>query len=478
MYDKKGLITLETSPYVFKTKETKISFAQTDIGTAKLVFQFHRNGTFLEINNNNVEPTIYLESGSQQNNDLIYVYDKIKKVYPESAKAEYTIPDKFLSESRLIKGQILLMVKGKKDIVTQTDFRFNIHKSLIENIPMVDRLSEINTFGDLRQNIIEQVEKLKEEIGSTTNIVKELTNKGNDIIKEINENFIDGKIDLENNKEFLKTELDEYKNEKITEINVKANVQKSEINNNFSTQVSNFENIKNEIVDKIGETGELIEKKETEDWQKHKITQDDGTTGSSVDLKNDISNMNDLNTGYYYSTNTPVTISDLSKAGFLNIIVKNNDSKKAFYTPYDNNILLMATYYEESWNDWEVVSNVHYDTGWIPLVLVNGAKTNTYLKEEGEDGFNCSYKTIKNNTTTKRLIRLNGNNAKDGQIITKVPSDFVESVQYKYIKTDLKHSNMLVEINTDGNIKVFYPKESKAQAVLSDNFYGQIEWTE
>lgn len=144
MYDKKGHIKLETSATVHKKIDTDISFNQTDVGTSTLVFQITRNGKPLEINNNHVNATIFMTNGNPKEDDMaMYVYDKLEIRNPEAGLARYKIPDEFLSQIGKVKGQVYLLIRGKKDIVTEVEFSFNVRKSLIDEIPSVDQFREI-----------------------------------------------------------------------------------------------------------------------------------------------------------------------------------------------------------------------------------------------------------------------------------------------------------------------------------------------
>src|SRR5699024_2086400 len=189
------------------------------------------------------------------------------------------------------------------------------------------------------------------------------------------------------------TEATEHVDAKVTEFN-----QTVEDNGFLSTQ----------ILDE--ELGKL-------EWQKYKLTNDDGSV-MSMPVGTD---MNKLGAGLYESSgfiNDP-----LNDEGFYEVIVtETKNSRKVIYAThtYQNRMFVKTFHSGGVERDWRELTKSTSDTGWIPFNLVNGAKTNTSYKGSGEFGFDCAYRTIKNDTTTKRIIRLNGKGVTHAQVIAKL----------------------------------------------------------
>lgn len=371
MYDKKGLIKLETSAKVHRKKKTEITFKQTDVGTSTLVFEITRNNRPLEINTRHVDATLLLTSGDIQNDDeAMYVYDKLDIRDPKKGIARYTIPDEMLSRTGRVNGQAYLLVKGKKDIITEVEFSFRVEKSLIGEIPKVEQFREIRTFADLRGNIMKQIEEIKQDAKSIKDIIENIKYERDNAIDDIKNEKTQSTNELDEHTETLKNDITEYKDNGINEIEERLKDQKSEINDNFGEQVSKFDEIKNEITDLIGQDGNIVLEEDTENWQKHKLTDDDGIL-SNKSLGSDLEELRKLDTGFHYSTGVPIDNHNVSsKAGFLTVI-QNNSVKHILFRPYNSNRQFLMRYYKE-WYDWEEVGITTSDTGWKDLTLKNG----------------------------------------------------------------------------------------------------------
>ncbi|MGW7932900.1 hypothetical protein ACWEWU_14880, partial [Staphylococcus xylosus] len=106
--------------------------------------------------------------------------------------------------------------------------------------------------------------------------------------------------------------------------------------------------------------------KDTSDWQKYSMTQDDGAV-KYVDLANDIEKMHKLEPGFYYSVNTPINIQGITIAGFLKAFHRTDgdEVKTIEYRPYNDNITAIKYFYKE-WSDWKLPRGSHVE-------LFNGA---------------------------------------------------------------------------------------------------------
>lgn len=120
---------------------------------------------------------------------------------------------------------------------------------------------------------------------------------------------------------------------------------------------------------------------DTSNWQKFKITDDDGTTKSlsGVDWA-DTAQLDALDAGEYYATrgtNTPIGAS--SDNAFISVIKRAGEGvKRIEYKPYDSNQIFIKRFYE-TWSDWEIARGSHvtlYDGN------VSGAGSNFDLNDD------------------------------------------------------------------------------------------------
>ena len=92
---------------------------------------------------------------------------------------------------------------------------------------------------------------------------------------------------------------------------------------------------------------------DTTNWQKYKLTNDDGTR-RQITLANNIDNLHNLDTGYYYATGTPITGAS-STAGLLTVELNGVKTVKFItFRPYNSSQLWVKRYYN-AWGDWERV---------------------------------------------------------------------------------------------------------------------------
>ncbi|MEJ7420380.1 BppU family phage baseplate upper protein [Staphylococcus haemolyticus] len=109
-------------------------------------------------------------------------------------------------------------------------------------------------------------------------------------------------------------------------------------------------------------------------WQKYKLTQDDGYTLYDSALKVDFNNseqLSNLETGTRYivnSLNAPTN--STSNNGWLTKFDRGN-TKLIEFRPYNSNQVFIKRYYN-TWNDWESIGANIIDTGWQSLPLING----------------------------------------------------------------------------------------------------------
>ncbi|MDN6182925.1 MAG: phage baseplate upper protein, partial [Staphylococcus equorum] len=182
MYNKEGKIKLETSAHYVPIGKTNISFYDSDIGTADLVFYITRNQQPLEVSDENVDCHIVLVA-----KDGSYIVDNATIVDSLNGKAKFTIPSAFLTHTGEVKGQVFIAVHGVDDMVTEVEFTFNIQSSLVSTVPAVDKLNYIRTFDDLKQVIVERVQYIEDAIANGEDYVTQMDNTFQSGMRSLND---------------------------------------------------------------------------------------------------------------------------------------------------------------------------------------------------------------------------------------------------------------------------------------------------
>ena len=218
-----------------------------------------------------------------------------------------------------------------------------------------------------------------------------------------------------------------------------------------------------------------VEQKFTEaDWQKYKLTSEKGES-ISVDLENNIDNLDKLEPGFYYITNTPGVPYAKSFAGTALVIKRDKNSvKQVIFFPFTTNSVYINSYYN-NWSGWQQVGGTIKDTGWLDLQLVNNASPNNDLVTKG--GFTSAYRTITQNGITKKMLRINATTIKHGQTIAMLPKGFVNNLVFFNISTPRSKYLGRIALNPSGLVD-FSAVGDVSTWGETDYIYGQYEWTE
>src|SRR5699024_7895165 len=203
------------------------------------------------------------------------------------------ITKEYLSHTGNVKGQVSITVHGKEDMLTAVEFSFSIKDSMFTTVPAVDKVNYIRTFEDLRERIEDRVQYIEESLAN-----------GDDYVSQMDATFQSG----------MKS-LNDRSSQVISEINALADNYRQELNDLKDNSV---EEINNKAI-QAKESIEELNQKDTTNWQKHKLTQDDGTI-KIVNLESNIDNLNNMNEiGMFYITNVPNLPDGISTAGFLTV---------------------------------------------------------------------------------------------------------------------------------------------------------------
>ena len=304
MYNKEGKIKLETSAHYVPIGNTDITFYDSDVGTADLIFYITRNQRPLEVSDENVDCFLMLKA-----KDGTYIVDTAHVVDPLYGKVKYTIPKEFLTHTGSVKGQVWVAVHGKEDVITEVEFNFAIKDSMLTTIPAVDKLNYIRTFEDLRERIADRVQYIEESLAN-----------GDDYVSQMDDTFQSG----------MKS-LNDRSTQVINEIKTLADNHIQELNDLKDNNITELDNKANQIKEDIEELNNY----DTSNWQKYRLTNDDGTRHyiSKTDMQG--VNVNDFEAGYYELIATDDSESNGLPKGFGSFIMQldvttSNNGRKQF----------------------------------------------------------------------------------------------------------------------------------------------------
>ena len=336
MYNKRGHVNLETSASFHNRLDTNLAFFSTDLGTADLVFNITRNKSPLLVSEENASTLLILMKGDE------YIVQEVEYVDPMNGQLKVTVDDKVLARPGKWRGQIYIEVHdvnnpSKEDIVTQAEFTFDIKDSVINTIPAIDKLNEIRTFIDFREEIMETISEINTALENGEDYVsqmeatkasgmKALNDRSSQVINEI-------KALVDNHKQ----ELNDLKDNNITELDNKANQIKEDIE-----ELNNYD---------------------TSNWQKYRLTNDDGTMHyiSKTDMEG--INVNDFDTGLYEIVATDDSESNGLPKGFgafimqLDVTTSNNGRKQFLLNISSQNRRFVKSIHNNNESEWKELTN-------------------------------------------------------------------------------------------------------------------------
>lgn len=324
MVQKYGDIKLETSAEYKAPIKTNISFDDTDVGSAVLRFFLTYGNQPLLLDEATTELSIFLVA-----HDGYFEKHNLKYDDPLNGKVSVKLTDTFLAHSGLAKGQIYIKVLGENSVITQVKFTFNIEDSLINDIPADVQMKEIRIFAELEA-----------EINNMVNNINEKLSDGQAVVDEMNALINQAKLDLQLTVNTAKDEFEDIKTTFSNDVQTSTDNAKTEI-----------ETAKNSAVSDI----KALNQSDTTNWQKSKITGDDGFTRSisQPDLKNPDEYFK--KTEFVYVTNSLNQPNGENPNAFISVVFRSPNYAILTYQAYNSDkIFIKRRVNSPTWTDWAI----------------------------------------------------------------------------------------------------------------------------
>lgn len=507
--EKVGKLDLNEEPYLQPISNRGIGFYNLDKNTAKFQFVVQKDNKPLLISDKNVKGYAFFKAtnGTEEKRPSTSGVLDVEFIDPMKGLIGVTVPQWFLKnvvDSEVL-GEIYLSLNdvnnvGKDDTVVLGTFKFTVRDSLINQIESDIKVSYIRMFDDLRTELEKKVQQLKQDIGDTQTLIESIKQTAEEYLVKINKAQADAliaitdalltsnqSIDLEREealrqidakRDAIKTDYDLASDtfKKTYDSNVDAfNTNVNQANTTIDEKLQTF----NETLERDGfTTPEYVENKFTEkNWQKFKLTNDDGTNFYDANLQIDFDNNEQLMSlpiGTRYVVLTLNNPTGTNNNGWLTKYKRNGDAVLIQYQPYNSTVIYQKRFYK-SWSGWERVGSDVVDTGWIDLQLVNSASPHNDLVSKG--GFTSAYRTITQNGVTKKMLRINATTIKHGQTIALLPKEFVKNLMFFSISAPRNKNSGRISLNTSGTVN-FDATVDPSAWTDTDYIYGQYEWTE
>ena len=490
--DKKALFKMKTEPYLKPISDLGVGFYNLDENTAIIQFQLTNDSGPLMLHENNISSYAYFKSQNGSSSDVIDL--EIADSY--NGIVQITLPKDFLQASTdtKITGQVYIgvnNVSGKaeyNEVAVFREFTFEVKDALINKISSFTKIEYIRMFDQLKARIEQQVKDIEEAIANGADYVAEMQSVLQKGIETLNTIVANGKTDIQTFITQAKSDLDNTKDDAIGEVTTVSNNAKTSVNETADGVIKNINNVSNDatkhVDDKVNEFNGLLETEgfltpeelgnqlDGLEWQKYKLTNDDGSV-MSMPVGTD---MNKLGAGFYESSgfiNDP-----LNDEGFYEVIVtESKNSRKVIYAThsYSNRMFVKTFHSGGAERDWKELTKSTYDTGWVTFDLINGAKSNTAYKGEGDGGFDCAYRTITNGSEVTKKLRINGTNLTPNQVIAQLPKNFAKNAQAFPVRVPNSSAGGYIVIRPSGRVN-FYVSGDTSNWNETAYAYGECIW--
>lgn len=422
----------KNEPYLKPISDLGIGFYNLDENTATLQFQIYNDNGPLLISNENVEVHGYFESS----NGSVSTVDKLNVVDGMNGIAQITLDKDFLqaSTSTQVTGQIYVAANNVTDNPNNNqtavlgEFTFQVANALINKVSSFTKVEYIRMFDQLREEIKQRTKEMEDDIGDIKTLVDEVENAVADGKADITKIKNDSISELEDIANTTNASVQQQANQAILDIQSIVDEYSTKLNDETQEKINEVNEASDKVLESIKQNN-VVTTEETENWQKYKLTEDDGTI--KYYSKGTIEDVTQLPAGLYET----VSDDDATDQGIpldnsyvqIKVWEAGRGRKEIELTSTFNSEKYFRLMHTDGDRDsgWKKVGNDQTDTGWLPLTIKNG-----YKKSSTPD-FEPSYRVIDNGNFKQVYVRLGVENlANEKNVVATIPSEFVPNKIY------------------------------------------------
>lgn len=437
---KEAILKLQDEPYLKPISDTGVGFYNLDINTAVLTFQISKSGSPLLISEENAHSYAYFKS---DNGSVSGVLD-LEYKDPLNGIVTITLPTDFLqaSSGSKVTGQIYITVNkwtntpnDKSDTAVLSEFTFTVKDALINSVSGETKIEYIRMFDALKQQIQKRVHDIEEAIANGEDYVTEMKTTLESGKKELNDTVDRSKNSVQTTSKQAINDVNTTRDNAVSKITELSEETSSYVKNTADTAIQNVTGSSNEAIEhvdtKLEEFDQTIidngflspqildEKLGKLEWQKSKLTKDDGRLEqlNGIDLDNIDAILGDKSQ-FVYAAGTTNYPPGSNSNGTIMYLVITSTYKRLEYRPNGSNKIFYRRKEADVWLDWKEITNTQTDTGWLPIIIKNG-----YNKSTIPD-FEPSYRVIGYSTHKKVYVRLGVMNLKVGKnVVATIPPE-------------------------------------------------------
>ena len=393
--NKKAKLVLETSAFKQSRSDLNVAFSTADRDTAILEFTVTQNNKPLLLGNDNIKSSIvFIHSNGLKMKAPLVITDGL------NGKISYQIPNDILATPGTVTGQVYVARKSTTDtqaVVAERIFTFSIQESLAWEFDAETKLNYIIEFDELESQLKQRAYAIEEAMANAEDYVGQIEQareKGLSDIEIATSNSIE--------------ELTSLANNKLTEINTKGTEyvnQLNDISEGMDDKITQF----NSDVD----AGGYIKDTDTTDWQKSKLTDDEGysihlDTIDFMNIENAITK-----SGLYYVANSTNGIDGENTNGLIRAHFRNSDNGVIEFSPTDSH----NVYYLQKYNGiWDTFTKVVKTTPGFKAESETGAQNKADL------AFNNAKSYVDSELNTRQKLLWSGSASEKDTTMTLTES--------------------------------------------------------
>ncbi|MDK3656274.1 hypothetical protein O0A22_11710 [Staphylococcus pseudintermedius] len=489
--DKKALFKLKSEPYLKPISNLGVGFYNLDENTATLRFQLSNEKGALQIHENNLIAYAYFESSNGSVSDVI----ELKVEDSKKGVVSLTLDKDFLqaSTSTSVTGQVYIAVNNVEgdpeynEVAVFQEFTFEVADALINKISAPTKIEAIRMFDQLKTRIEEKVRNIEEAISNGSDYVSEMKSVLQNGLETLNNTVETAMSEINETSELTKSELNRVKSETTNEINTTTNNAKTSVQDTASTVVNSinerFSDVYKQVDNKMSEfnrtvqtngfvtPSKLNESLSALQWQKYKVTKDDGSLSFVSDF-----DFNDLDASLaktphmnFIVSNGLNVPSNVRNYGFMNSVSTGNYRLLVYY-PYDMpNKFITNVKWGGNWQGWSK-SAINSDTGWLPLILMNGV-------QPYDNNAVPKYRLVQNDSVTTLVLKGAVKNITNTSVVvSNLPANISNLIldDRSFIQnTSIKNGVATVArwtLKPNGDIELFRTSAGNASIRASDYF--------
>lgn len=340
--NKQAIINLENTAHYQPRSNLNIAFSTADRDSAVFKFNVTKNNKPLLLSEQNVLGHIAFS-----HSDKSFVKTTLDfSEHNINGQFEVHVPNDLLKRQGTVTMQVYVAEKGNSEvIVAERILSFKIKQSIVSEISAETSLQYINEFDELLQQVNQRMIAINDSMANAE-----------DYVSLINQAKEQGLSDIEIARSTSIQEINTLVANKIQELETKGNQYSTKFDNDKAEMDS-----KKEEFDLAVQGSGLVTTSQSDSWQKHKLTNDDGKI-----IRTEALDINELNSGYYESWNIingPLN----GDKGFFHIVVENsiNNRKTIIATKVQTGQMFTKTIFTDG-----------VDNGWREIVTLTDSSLN------------------------------------------------------------------------------------------------------